>query len=225
MSVVAKLHVNSILIEQYKGGGSVVKFTAVARGDRNRTWAAATPSGTFEMHCDEEETDLLWGLIRSTRRLQEELRAVVEAETPDGYADRHGPWRWMSEQAGRWQRFPEVLVFSGGATPEKETPWRIERSVKIATISPASDDKTGKVTIENNGGPYLSFAMQIENPPAFAWHWDKFRTTDRGFEMVIVPSFDGYPGDGHTFRESAYPVGYSGHGTCGECGRAEPEHT
>lgn len=65
--------------------------------------------------------------------------------------------------------------------------------------------------------------MHINNPLAVE-AWEQFmraaRETGRQPEVFldIYPSTDGWPGDGHLFREADFEPGTYGHGKCGECG-------
>lgn len=74
--------------------------------------------------------------------------------------------------------------------------------------------------------PIGSITMTINNPVA-AQAWEDFmqaaRRTGKQPEMFVdlYPSEDGWPGDGHKFREAAIPEGVYGHGTCGECGNGK----
>jgi len=72
--------------------------------------------------------------------------------------------------------------------------------------------------------PIGQLEMTVNNPAAVTW-WENFmqaaRATGRPPEVFldITPSTDGWPGDGHPFRESVHAAGISGHGMCGECGQ------
>lgn len=70
--------------------------------------------------------------------------------------------------------------------------------------------------------PIGSLSMTINNPVA-AQRLEEFmqaaRRTGKQPELYLdlTPSEDGWPGDGHKFREADIPEGVYGHGTCGEC--------
>jgi len=74
--------------------------------------------------------------------------------------------------------------------------------------------------------PVGYISMTIQNPPAVKW-WEDFmnasRQTGKQPELFvdIYPSEDGWPGDGHKFREGDFPKTHYGAGTCGECGLKE----
>lgn len=76
-----------------------------------------------------------------------------------------------------------------------------------------------------NATPSGSMEMLIQNPAAVAW-WEGFmrssRETGKQPELFIdiYPATDGWPGDGHKFREAEPSATGYGKGTCGECGMA-----
>lgn len=74
--------------------------------------------------------------------------------------------------------------------------------------------------------PMGSLSMTVNNPSAAA-RLEEFmqaaRRTGKQPELFLdlTPSEDGWPGDGHKFREAVdIPKGVYGHGHCGECGMA-----
>lgn len=50
MAVVARFYVASITRYAYNTGNAEVKLQAVTRGEENKSWAAATPSGQLTMN-------------------------------------------------------------------------------------------------------------------------------------------------------------------------------
>lgn len=74
--------------------------------------------------------------------------------------------------------------------------------------------------------PMGTLTMTINNPAAVqVWRdfMDSARETGKSPELFldIVPSDDGWPGDGHAFRLADIEEGISGHNTCGECGMSK----
>jgi hypothetical protein len=73
--------------------------------------------------------------------------------------------------------------------------------------------------------PIGQMSMTIQNPAAVK-QWEEFmraaRETGKQPELFIdiYPSEDGWPGDGHLWREAEFPEGHYDHGKgkCGECG-------
>lgn len=74
--------------------------------------------------------------------------------------------------------------------------------------------------------PTGGLTMTITNPVAAKMYEDFMRVArEQGKQpeifLDICASADGWPGDGHAYREADIPAGIYGHGVCGECGQGK----
>lgn len=74
--------------------------------------------------------------------------------------------------------------------------------------------------------PAGEIVMQVNNPTGFQWFMDLLqqqREVGRYPEVFVdfSDSVDGWPGDGHPFREADVPAGHYQTGKCGACGYAK----
>lgn len=208
MGIVAKLAISEIQILPRSGG--TVKLSAVSRGDKNATWAAATPSGLMTVHATEE--NLAWFL---------RLRQDVLDYNATTFADIDPAWR--ASQAG--SHACEVLVYIGEGIRSTPPDGSIPLKMNVSTIDRRRDGlAAGKATLAAVNGPYSTMELQINNPPAFEFLEAHFENHSDPLDVTITRCSDGYPGDGHTFVKSVYPAGTYGHDNCGECGGTREQH-
>ncbi|MGL5935770.1 MAG: hypothetical protein ACRCZI_09130 [Cetobacterium sp.] len=229
MGVQAKFHITTIEIHAATGG-STVSLSPVARGDRNATWAAATPSGSLKIHATETETESFWGVLRSAREATAALLRKLD-EKWDGIDHDYrtaleASRRWSAERAA-CSRYPEVLVLFEAAYPGvPDSRSLLQGSFNELTVTRSGNGTAGEVKLRRTtGGGWVEMTMQIQNPPAFQFYVDIHRgaaAVDVPFR--IVPSLDGYPSDGHEFVQSVYPAGTYYHDKCAECGFPKTDH-
>lgn len=96
-------------------------------------------------------------------------------------------------------------------------------AVKANLSAVARGDRNAEWAVATPSG---SMELYINNPVA-AEKWESFMRESRASGkqpevfIDIYTSTDGWPGDGHKFREADIPEGVYGHGACGECGQRQ----
>ena len=95
MSVAARFYVSAFELTAYGPPGSGrVTLTAVSRGDQNRQWASATPSGKVEMTINNPPA-AEWFRDRIGRDIDLHFTEAAVHQAGDGH-----PWRESLAEAG-----------------------------------------------------------------------------------------------------------------------------
>jgi hypothetical protein len=206
--LIAKFHATSITTAHLAGG--VVKASAVMRGDRNASFATASPSGNLEMHVSEPE--LWWFLDQRSRAAQahearKERAAAIAAETGKEVPLPH---------AG-------VEVFIDLATTALDG-----KVVRLMQLIECPEGEHGSCVWESvrsdDAGGWTKLVIYISNPGAVRQVQAAKNAGQVEWFLALTASTDGFAGDGHSFRSSLYSKGVYGSDLCGECFGKPEDH-
>lgn len=204
--VIAKFHVAELAITSLNGG--VLKARAVMRGDRNASFAKASPSGDLEAHLTEDELRYVLDL-RDRARAGHELRRARAAE--------------VKALTGVIVPLPHAgtELFLDLKTEAMDAP--IVRTLHLAVVP---DGDTGRVEFTaGDDGPWAKLSIYVDNLSAVRTFQSAKHHGQTDWVLGITASTDGFAEDGHPFRTSIYPAGVYGHDLCGECfGRLDEHH-
>lgn len=206
--IIAKFHATSITLTHLTGG--IVKASAVMRGDRNASFASASPSGNLEMHVSEPE--LWWFLDQRSHAAQAHEARLVRAAA-------------IAAETGKEVPLPHagVEVFIDLATTALDG-----KVVRLMQLIECPDGEHGSCVWESvrsdDAGGWTKLVIYINNPSAVRQVQAAKNAGQVEWFLALTASTDGFAGDGHPFRNSLYSKGVYGHDLCGECFGKREDH-